>query len=149
MPQKSQSVPEAFEPASSDSFDYFVSFRRTGTLGISVDAFEQHFEEADKVAVYWNEEDEVLAIKTAEEDAVNTYRLTRTDSGGGATVHLTPWLKAHSRIPEETLQFKAEWDSEYEMLTADLTQTPSVYGSDVDPDEIKWVSSPVRKGDSD
>jgi hypothetical protein len=145
-PQQSDdnSVPDKYEPAESNTYDYFVSFRRTGTLGISADAFKQHFEGYDLAAVYWDDDAEKIALKPTEKEAPNTYKLTQTDAGSGATILLTPWLKTNSRIPEETLQFQAEWTAEYNILEADLTTEPTVYGSSTDPENIEWVSEPVK-----
>lgn len=107
-----------------------ISLRKSGGIGINSAAIDEYMDDTEYVQLYYDDENNRLGIKPAEEGDENVYKLNKTGSSGGVTP--TAWMKRERLIPEVTTRYNVEWDDDEEMLISDLNEDAGTYGS---PDE--------------
>ena len=81
-----------------------ISLRKSGSIGINSVALEEYFtEDEDFAEVYFDEEENQLGLVGKEEKTEDSYKITRSNSGG--TVAPSSFLKAKQLVPEITTQY--------------------------------------------
>ena len=115
-----------------------ISLRKSGSIGINSVALEEYFDEDEEYAeVYYDEENNLLGLNGKEEETEESYKITRSNSGG--TVAPSSFLKAEKLIPDITTQYepKTKRHGSVEVVYADLDNPMSTHGSrDEEEDEL-------------
>mgnify|MGYP006294418949 FL=1 len=101
-----------------------ISLRKSGSIGINNAALEEHFQDAEAVAVYYNEEENRIGLEPLEEKTDESYTLSKTESGG--SVAPTAFLRKYSLIPDITTQYEPFEDED--LVAIDLDQEIGTYG---------------------
>lgn len=120
----------AFEQVTKErgSTDIRISLRRSIGIGVSKAAVETHFEDVSTVALYYDDEQNLLGIEpTPDGDDQSDFALTRTHETGTITPHT--FLRDHGLVPQVTTYYTTEWDDDRGMLVADLTDVTGTHGT--------------------
>jgi len=91
---------------------------------------EEYFEEGEEYAeVYFDEEENQLGLVGKEEKTEDSYKITRSSSGG--TVAPSSFLKAEQLIPEITTQYSPETTrhGSVELVVIDLDEPVGIHDS--------------------
>ncbi len=113
-----------------------ISLRKSGSIGINSVALDEYFSEDEEFAeVYFDEEENRLGIAGKEEKTDDSYKITRSNSGG--TVAPSSFLKGEDLIPEITTQYSPETvrHGSVDLVTIDLNNPIGTHGSPVSDDE--------------
>jgi len=105
-----------------------ISLRKSAGIGLNSVTMEEHFEDADYVQVFYDEANEKLGLKPAEEDDENVFKINRTASSGGVTP--TNFLNTYGLVPEVTTRYRVEYDEDEDLVVADLTESAGTYGDE-------------------
>jgi len=118
-----------------------ISLRKSGSIGINSVALEEYFSEDEEFAeVYFDDEENQLGLVGKEEKTEDSYKITRSNSGG--TVAPSSFLKAKKLIPEITTQYSPSTTrhGSVELVVVDLDEPVSTHGSrdeDEKPDKME------------
>ena len=114
-----------------------ISLRKSGSIGINSVALEEYFtEDEDFAEVYFDEEENQLGLVGKEEKTEDSYKITRSNSGG--TVAPSSFLKAKQLVPDITTQYSPSTTrhGSVELVVVDLDDPTGTHGSrDSEDDE--------------
>jgi len=122
----------AFEKVSGSSRSGLakISMRKTGSIGINSTALEEYFEDDEEFAeVYFDEENQLLGLNGKTERTDDSYKITRSSSGG--TVAPSSFLKGKGLVPDVTTQYEPEvrkLNGSVELVVIDLDDAIGTYG---------------------
>ena len=115
-----------------------ISLRKSGSIGINSVALEEYFDEDEEYAeVYFDEEENKLGLVGKEDKTEDSYKITRSNSGG--TVAPTSFLKAKKLVPEITTQYSPSTTrhGSVELVVIDLDDDViGTHGSRDEEDEL-------------
>lgn len=125
-----------FEPHdTSGSKEPMISIRKSGSFGLNKACFNEYFEDAKSVSLFYDEEDNLVGFKPHEEDKEDAYVLTEMKSGGSITTYA--FMNRYNLSKNITTRYVAQWDDDNELLFIDLDEPAGVYGSpDTEEDEV-------------
>lgn len=124
---------EQFQPRDrSGSSEPIVSVRKSGSFGFNDLVLEEHFEDAESVAVYYDEDENVVGFEPREENDDDAYVLTRTESGGSITA--MAFVNRYQLQPEVTTRYTPE-EGEDGLVLIDLDEPVGTYGSPDDEED--------------
>lgn len=106
-----------------------VSLRKSDTIGINGAAIEEYFEDTDGVILYYDEEDNRVGLEPADADDSDAYTLVRANNSNSATVNATGFMTDHGLTPEQTTHYEAQWDDDADLVSIDLDEPVTTYGS--------------------
>jgi len=120
---------ERFEETGSmqSSSEPRISLRKSGSIGISKAAMSQWFEDVDAVVLHFDEENNRIGLEPAEEDNEHSYTISRSEGGGSITP--SAFLQRYDLTPEVTTRYRAEWDEDNKLVSADLDDSVGTYGT--------------------
>lgn len=111
-----------------------ISLRKSASIGVNQAALEQFFEDSEEYAeIYYDEENNKLAIVALEGETDDSLSLTRSESGGSITP--ASFLKGNDLVPDITTQyapFEEDINDDTTAVAIDLDDPLGTYGS---PDE--------------
>lgn len=99
-----------------------VTLRKSGTIGISKAAVDEHIPDSDGAVLYYDDEEGRIGIEPVDvEDDPDAYQISFNE--GSATVNGSSFMKRFELVPEETTAYEPEWDDDQELLIIDLDNT--------------------------
>jgi len=107
-----------------------ISIRKSNSIGINSVALDEFFEDDEEFAeVYFDEEENRLGITGKTEKTEDSYKITRSNSGG--TVAPSSFLKGNNLIPDVTTQYAPETvrHGSVELVVIDLDEPVGTHGS--------------------
>jgi hypothetical protein len=117
---------EQFRPRKSpESGEPMISLRKSGSFGINQPAIEEMFDDAESVALYYDEEENLVGFEPRDSDDDDAYVLTDAESGGSITA--MAFVNRYGLQPELTTRFIPEEDDE--LVVIDLDEPAGTYGT--------------------
>lgn len=107
----------------------FISLRQTESIGINAAAMEEYFSDHNAAILYYDEENNQIGIEPADDDDEDAYKLMVRNNSPSASLNAASFLTAYGLVPDETTRYEATWNEDAELVTADLDDPASTYGT--------------------
>lgn len=134
------------------STEPMISLRKSGSVGLNKAVIEEMFDEVpEHVSVMFDEENNKLGFKAAEEDEEDIYAVSVNNGSG--TVNPTSVLENNDLIPDQTTQYTPtveKVNDSTKIVGIDLDDPLRTYGSQDDDDSTdEEVESEEADSDSE
>lgn len=138
---------EKFEPTGgrAGANQPLISIRKSAGIGINQPALEKYFNDAEAAEVYYDESENVIGLKPAEEKQQDNYTLTRTENGGSVTPKA--FFNQYDLAPEVTKRYEPEWNGNNTIVLVHLDDPVGTYGSPADEEAEDQAEAETESDD--
>lgn len=108
-----------------------VSLRKSGSFGLNQAVIDEFFEDAESVALYYEDEENIVGFEPRENNDDDAYVLTEGESGGSITA--MAFVNRYQLEPEVTTRYVPE---EHDgMVVINVDEPAGTYGDPVEEDD--------------
>ncbi|WP_275737249.1 hypothetical protein [Halorhabdus sp. SVX81] len=107
-----------------------ISLRKSGSVGFNHATVEEYFEGKDYVECFHDAVNQKVGFHPNEDETNDSYKVRKSEKEShGAQVNCRAFMNEFDLVPEKTTRYKAEWDSDQELIVIDLTDPDHIYNS--------------------